>query len=782
MLTRRSWLKLSSVSALGSFVPVPLSWPAAKDGKRRALVVAINMYVPSAHSTTEGTPASGAGATASANPRKREFGNLDGAVNDATLFRQILKDRFSFLDTDIVFLQNQEATRDRILREFREHLVNAASAGDISLFYYAGHGSQVRNLGSDEADQMDETLVPADAYHGVPDIRDKEMARLHRAALLKGVALTVILDSCHSGGMSRGGWNGIGKIRLASPDTHTVNDPPDRDPTTGKVLPDAATMGMLFLAAARKDQPAGETAITERDAHDVETRVAHGAFTAALARVLASPIADQSVEQICLRTQAILAGEGRVQVPICGGADRERRGLLGQPAGLGSVITLAVNGVTSKGTVTLRGGSALGLASGCVLVRTTGRPIRLSLTRVELATSEGTPLDGSAANAVEPGDLFKLQTWVTPPDTALKVYLPKQVPAAAEVRSVSQAIVEAARQNHFEALTEPSSENPPTHVLYWRDGSYFIERFPATARAIALGAAPSAVDLAKAVDGIANGRLWPILPPDRDMLSAIHVGPGSPNPAVQVVDRPEHSVYFLAGWPAQDSVEYAWFFKDAVIVDPNQACLPLRTDWKSSGDQLTETALRLARIYAWVNLDGPAGGGNSFPYRLAFERVGSPGASAHGPFHFKEQYKLVFVADPQALKKTYGDQAASKRYVYVFLIDSSGEAQCLFPDPANGNDSNRLPRTEAYPGNHDYDLEISEPAGTDNYFLVASEQPLDPAVFQWSGVRKREESRGSQRGLDFLFSSIGDGTRGVHAAHDVPVTWSIESVAIRSMP
>jgi hypothetical protein len=116
-------------------------------------------------------------------------------------------------------------------------LIEAAKPGDISVFVFAGHGSRMRNEGSDEADKMDQTLVPADSENGVPDIRDKELARLYRKAAEKRILLTVIADSCHSGGVSRG----LGRpaiTRDAVPDPHVVNDPPDIDPKTGKPYTD----------------------------------------------------------------------------------------------------------------------------------------------------------------------------------------------------------------------------------------------------------------------------------------------------------------------------------------------------------------------------------------------------------------------------------------------------------------------------------------------------------------------------------------------------------------
>ena len=136
--------------------------------------------------------------------------DLEGAVNDVEAMRVVLVTRFGFKREDVHTLQNGEATRAAILRSVKRWLIDSAVEGDVSFFYYAGHGSQVRNSRSREPDKMDESLVPADSNAGQPDIRDKELTALLNQALDKHVLLTVVLDSCHSGSMSRGQ---IGSIR-----------------------------------------------------------------------------------------------------------------------------------------------------------------------------------------------------------------------------------------------------------------------------------------------------------------------------------------------------------------------------------------------------------------------------------------------------------------------------------------------------------------------------------------------------------------------------------------
>ena len=777
MMTRRTALTLPAALLLAGV------GGSAAAARKRALVIGINAYVMPPED-----PPSGSGISDSVSPKRLRgnFAPLDGAVNDALLMRQILRDRFDFAAGDIKLLTDREATRERILREFQAWLIDAPAAGDTSLFYYAGHGSQVKNLGSEEVDQFDETIVPVDVCEGARDIRDKEMARLYRAVVQKGVGLTVILDSCHSGGMSRGVWNAGGKSRFMPPDSRPVNDPPDRDPKTGARLPDAASLGALFLFAARDDQAAQEGRLIERGSTGEQIETPHGAFTLALGQVMRSPAAGDSVEQICSRVQSILASEAQIQVPICAGRDRSQRGLLGQDAGAGSAIRLAVLKVDESQTIHLQGGSALGLAVGCTLSRTNGPPVRIALTGVDLASCEGKVANGDGRSPVEPGDVFKLETWVAPANGELKVFLDKSGPSGDQIMAVARN-VGALEGQGVEVLQELTRDKPPTQVLHWDHGEYVLESVPAGKAPTRLGASPSSTDLARALRGPAPKTLWVMLPPSPDLAAKIRLGAASENPVVRVVDRPADATYLLTGRLQGGELQYSWVFKDALGTVSQAARLPARTDWKNSGQSLTDLALSLARIYLWLSVENPPAAGSAFPYHLGFVKAGSRQLVKSPEFKIGERYKLVFSADAGALQEAArGGGSIESRYVYVFIIDSDGQATCLFPEPADGNEKNRLPRGDIpaslieatrYP----YDLDIKPPAGRDNYFLVSSRDALDPGIFEWKGVHTQSSARrGTENGLEFLFSSMAEGRRGAGVSHPVPVSWSVDSMTIQS--
>ncbi|CAB1101079.1 unnamed protein product [Ectocarpus sp. CCAP 1310/34] len=64
--------------------------------------------------------------------------------------------------------------------------------------YDGGHGGSVKDTSGDEADNMDETLVPVD-YKSSGQITDDEILEELVMVLPEGVTLTVVMDCCHSG-------------------------------------------------------------------------------------------------------------------------------------------------------------------------------------------------------------------------------------------------------------------------------------------------------------------------------------------------------------------------------------------------------------------------------------------------------------------------------------------------------------------------------------------------------------------------------------------------------
>ena len=91
-----------------------------------------------------------------------EIPRLNGCVNDVALVRRLLKEYFGVPNEDIRVVVNQRATRDAIVHRLRT-MIRDAQDGDILVFYYSGHGSQIRDRNGDElSDNLDELICPYD--------------------------------------------------------------------------------------------------------------------------------------------------------------------------------------------------------------------------------------------------------------------------------------------------------------------------------------------------------------------------------------------------------------------------------------------------------------------------------------------------------------------------------------------------------------------------------------------------------------------------------------------
>jgi len=98
---------------------------------------------------------------------------------------------------DIRTLADEQATTRAISDRLR-WLVEGAEPGDVLVFHYSGHGSQVRDRNGDELDDgLDEIICPYDLDWDNP-FTDDDLGSIIQN-LPPEVNLTVILDCCHSG-------------------------------------------------------------------------------------------------------------------------------------------------------------------------------------------------------------------------------------------------------------------------------------------------------------------------------------------------------------------------------------------------------------------------------------------------------------------------------------------------------------------------------------------------------------------------------------------------------
>ena len=120
---------------------------------------------------------------------------LYGCINDVnSVNERITKiDGFSNI-TILTDLTSKRATRDNILSELKNLLVNS-QAGDLLFLLYSGHGSYTIDRNNDETDGRDELIIPCD----LKTIVDDELKSIIQSNLKQNVTLFAMFDSCFSG-------------------------------------------------------------------------------------------------------------------------------------------------------------------------------------------------------------------------------------------------------------------------------------------------------------------------------------------------------------------------------------------------------------------------------------------------------------------------------------------------------------------------------------------------------------------------------------------------------
>ncbi|XP_031384275.1 metacaspase-1-like isoform X1 [Punica granatum] len=216
--------------------------------------------------------------------RKRKY-KLKGTLNDVKAMKQLLMERFGFVEESIRILTEEEKDQRRIptkknIQEALDWLVQDSWSGDSLVFYFSGHGLRVpENTEGDELDGFDETICPVDFTKEGMILDDEINSRIVRP-LKEGVTLHAIVDSCHSGtildlpnvydyklgkwsdnrppsGATKGTMGGLAISLSACADAEIAAD---TSALTGKIVSGAMSGAMTysFVDAVRKN-PAGLT-------------------------------------------------------------------------------------------------------------------------------------------------------------------------------------------------------------------------------------------------------------------------------------------------------------------------------------------------------------------------------------------------------------------------------------------------------------------------------------------------------------------------------------------
>jgi hypothetical protein len=769
---------MSALRAFFVFLGLLAPLVGASAQTKYALLIGINTYQPP--NTSVKRPA-GAD-TGRFAPGAPLFDNLTGPTNDVASIRGLLiSGKFGFPDDDqhIHVLENGDATHDRILDAMNKYLVDQPKKGDTAVLYIAAHGSLRVNSKSNKqvfylngkATPLDNTIVPADAYLGAEDIRDREIARIFNKALDKGIHITAIFDTCHSGGTARGAQEGPRTVaRMLAYDPRDIAEAPDtnRDGTLVIAPEDRKDNAALVLAATQVDQKAAELP---------DASPPHGVFTMALIEALEELPANIAATDLWRRIQAdlIVQGYSSQQPQLDGTSERKRQPLFGGEATNDKLRAVVLN-QNDDGVVTLDIGRAADAGVGSEFVSLA--PAKKVLLRI--TGYKG--LDRSTAEVVSPAgasvaakEVFELSQWVPAEKAGANFWVPRS--------SLDQSQIDAAirevKSSGVRLVTDPSMQSW-SHLIRWDGGQWTLEK------AGVRGGDPLGTTLSAAVlkeKLLKEAVVWLDLPPTAQLSSQLLTS--DPQSAAQATADSSQALYLLAGLPSDAGPVYAWYNRAEYIAGrqtppgDGEGCspdtpYPIRTNWVSgsdAADNLKQSADKLARLNFWLHLQSDENGDSDYPYHLGVQRLSDKAlAEDRAASHKGEQYQLTLEAK--------GDTRTEPRFVYILDVDCQGSGELMFPRGV----SNRYPQLDGrldeipLPNTR---FSIDPPFGTDTYILLTTSAELaHPEALTFSGVVKETARGGPASPLELLLR--GSPSRGGPVA--LPTDWGVESLELHSQP
>ena len=315
----------------------------------------------------------------------RLYKSLKGAVRDVnlvdTFLRETLKlpaERIRRLispnqeDTALLearAAQEQEPTYANIVNTFKA-ITESAQPGEQVYIHYSGHGGRATSIYPFKQEPNDEGIVPMDIGDTEEGryLRDVEMTTLLKRMTEKGLIVTMILDSCHSGGATRGDAEirSAGETDTAQRSSQSLVATPEEleqnwlDLTRNRAIGAAGlpqSREYVLLAACRPNEYAYEYAVnggTERN----------GALTYWMIDTLTSvATSGQPLTYKLLhdRVNAQIQSKFPQQIPMILG---ESSRLVFGSETWSTPFTVSVIRVASDTQITLNAGQAQGLSKG----------------------------------------------------------------------------------------------------------------------------------------------------------------------------------------------------------------------------------------------------------------------------------------------------------------------------------------------------------------------------------------------------------------------------------
>lgn len=268
---------------------------------------------------------------------------LEGPANDVNLMWWLLTTRFAIPADNVAVLSeklNEESSRPiraNIEREF-SHLAEEARQGDRIIIMLSGHGSQQpdTNPSADdpEPDGLDEIFLPEDVGKWDGDMGavqgalvDDELREWVRKIRDKGAFVWIIVDACHSGSMTRGGYGERQRavppasLGIPSATIRKATEAAAARPATAGPGP-ASGADWVAIYASQSTEPTVEKDLPPGQ----EQQEPHGILTYSLCRILANAQSPLSYAELVQGIQRQYTAWGRsFPTPLVEGPARDEQ-------------------------------------------------------------------------------------------------------------------------------------------------------------------------------------------------------------------------------------------------------------------------------------------------------------------------------------------------------------------------------------------------------------------------------------------------------------------------
>jgi Caspase domain len=338
--------------------------PTTKTSNLYALLIGIDYYLPG--KLPDGSYYKNLGGCV------RDINRVEAYLNNTLHPQQILKLTSSNTGaTEPPEPQEQLPTYENIVAKFQQ-LTEIAQKDDQVYIHYSGHGGRAKTVYPElkGAGQPDEALVPMDiANSNSRYLRDVELAALLKKMVDKELVVTVVLDSCHSGGTTRGDT----EIRGLEGEPDQTSRPTDslvasreeliqnwreltggttRKAHTGDWLPESNEY--VLLAACRPSEYAYEHAFNGKERN--------GALTYWLLDTLNNRSSDLTYQLLYDRIYAKVQSQFQTQTPMLFG--KGERQVFGSSDGELHYTVNVIKVNTTRNQVLLNAGKAQGIGKG----------------------------------------------------------------------------------------------------------------------------------------------------------------------------------------------------------------------------------------------------------------------------------------------------------------------------------------------------------------------------------------------------------------------------------